>query len=47
VKIVKEQLNRDLDYNFTLIGFRGSYSAPFKVTCAAHGYTVIGKATML
>lgn len=45
VKIVKEQLDRDLDHNFTPMGFRGGYSAPFKVTCAAHGYTVVGKAT--
>jgi hypothetical protein len=47
VKIVKEQLDRDLDHNFTPMGFRGGYSAPFKVTCAAHGYTVVGKATTL
>ncbi|KAH3629536.1 hypothetical protein KXW27_002712 [Aspergillus fumigatus] len=45
VKIVKEQLDRDLDHNFTPMGFCGGYSAPFKVTCAAHGYTVVGKAT--
>lgn len=45
MKIVKEQLDRDLDHNFTPMGFCGGYSAPFKVTCAAHGYTVVGKAT--
>ncbi|KAL4780135.1 hypothetical protein BJX76DRAFT_351242 [Aspergillus varians] len=45
VQIIKEQLDQDLDHNFTPMGFRGSYSAPFKVTCAAYGYTIVGKAT--
>lgn len=45
VQMIKEQLDRDLDHNFTPMGFQGGYSAPFKVTCAAYGYTVVGKAT--
>ncbi|KAL4949129.1 hypothetical protein BDW69DRAFT_81158 [Aspergillus filifer] len=45
VQMVKKQLDEDLDHNCTPMGFRGSYSAPFKVTCAAHGYTIVGKAT--
>ncbi|KAL4925722.1 uncharacterized protein BDV17DRAFT_271186 [Aspergillus undulatus] len=45
VQMIKEQLDKDLDHNCTPMGFRGSYSAPFKVTCAAHGYTIVGKAT--
>ncbi|KAL4938515.1 hypothetical protein BDV06DRAFT_200776 [Aspergillus oleicola] len=45
VQMVKEQLDKDLDHNFTPMGFCGSYGAPFKVTCAAHGYTLVGKAT--
>lgn len=45
VQMVKEQLDEDLDHNFTPMGDRGSYAAPFKVTCAAYGYTIVGKAT--
>lgn len=45
VKIVKAQLDEDLDHNCTPIGSCGSYGAPFKVTCAAYGYTIIGKGT--
>ncbi|KAI3124175.1 hypothetical protein CBS147326_8404 [Penicillium roqueforti] len=45
VKIVQAQLGEDLDHNCTPIGSCGSYGAPFKVTCAAYGYTIIGKGT--
>ncbi|KAL3468709.1 hypothetical protein BJX99DRAFT_242872 [Aspergillus californicus] len=45
VHMLKEQLDNDLDHNFTPMGFRGSVSAPFKVTSATHGYTIVGKAT--
>lgn len=45
VKMVKAQLDEDLDHNCTPIGSCGSYGAPFKVTCAAYGYTIIGKGT--
>lgn len=45
VKAVKMQLDEDLDHNCTPIGPCGSYGAPFKVTCATYGYTVVGKGT--
>ncbi|KAL4763679.1 uncharacterized protein BDW70DRAFT_165750 [Aspergillus foveolatus] len=45
VQMVTEQLDGVLDHNFTPMGDRGSYAAPFKVTCAAYGYTIVGKAT--
>lgn len=45
IKIVKAQLDDDLDYKYTPIGSYRSYGAPFKVTCAAYGYTIIRKGT--
>ncbi|EDN06078.1 conserved hypothetical protein [Histoplasma mississippiense (nom. inval.)] len=39
------QLDRDLDHNCTPFGTCGSYGAPFKITCAAYGYTLVGKGT--
>ncbi|PWY82942.1 hypothetical protein BO70DRAFT_32368 [Aspergillus heteromorphus CBS 117.55] len=45
VKKLKAQLDQDLDHNCTPIGPCGSSGAPFKITCAAFGYTVIGKGT--
>ncbi|KAE8356266.1 hypothetical protein BDV28DRAFT_127291 [Aspergillus coremiiformis] len=45
VKIVKAQLDKDLDHNCSPIGSCGSYGAPFKITCAAYGYTIVGKGT--
>ncbi|KAL3497104.1 hypothetical protein BJX62DRAFT_3184 [Aspergillus germanicus] len=44
-RMLKEQLDNDLDHNFTPIGLRGSFSAPFKVTSVTYGYTIVGKAT--
>lgn len=38
VKKLKVQLDLDLDYNCTPIGFNGSSSAPFKIMCATFGY---------
>lgn len=43
--MVKQQLDENLDRECTPIGGCGSYGAPFKVTCAAYGYTVVGKGT--
>lgn len=40
VQLLKKQLDRDLDHNCTPFGDCGGYGAPFKVTCAAYGYTV-------
>ncbi|PYH98521.1 hypothetical protein BO71DRAFT_344644 [Aspergillus ellipticus CBS 707.79] len=45
VKKLKVQLDLDLDHNCTPIGPCGSSGAPFKLTCATFGYTVIGKGT--
>ncbi|CAG8897867.1 unnamed protein product [Penicillium nalgiovense] len=45
VKRLKMQLDLDLDHNCTPIGPCGSSGAPFKITCAIFGYTVVGKGT--
>lgn len=45
VKKLKAQLDQDLDHNCTPIGPCGSYGAPFKITCATFGYTLVGKGT--
>ncbi|EDN10039.1 conserved hypothetical protein [Histoplasma mississippiense (nom. inval.)] len=45
VQLLKEQLDRDLDHNCTPFGTCGSYGAPFKITCVAYGYTLVGKGT--
>jgi Lipopolysaccharide kinase (Kdo/WaaP) family len=45
VQLLKEQLDQDLDHHCTPFGVCGSYGAPFKITCAAYGYTVVGKGT--
>ncbi|KAI2863713.1 hypothetical protein CBS76997_10874 [Aspergillus niger] len=45
VKRLKMQLDQDLDHNCTPIGPCGSSGAPFKITCATFGYTVVGKGT--
>jgi hypothetical protein len=43
--MLKDQLDQDLDHNCTPFGDCGSYGAPFKITCAAYGYTLTGKGT--
>ncbi|KAI7973041.1 hypothetical protein EIK77_000827 [Talaromyces pinophilus] len=40
VQLLKDQLDQDLDHNCTPFGVCGSYGAPFKITCAAYGYTL-------
>ncbi|PGH32001.1 hypothetical protein GX50_05195 [[Emmonsia] crescens] len=45
VQLLKKQLDHDLDHNCTPFGTCGSYGAPFKITCAAYGYTLVGKGT--
>ncbi|PCG88212.1 Lipopolysaccharide kinase [Penicillium occitanis (nom. inval.)] len=45
VQLLKDQLDQDLDHNCTPFGVCGSYGAPFKITCAAYGYTLVGKGT--
>lgn len=43
--MLKQQLNKDPDYGCTPMGGCGSYGAPFKITCSAYGYTMVGKGT--
>ncbi|OJJ79294.1 uncharacterized protein ASPGLDRAFT_52756 [Aspergillus glaucus CBS 516.65] len=45
VRYVKKQLDKNIDRNCTPMGSCGASGAPFKVTCAAYGYTVVGKGT--
>ncbi|OQE23336.1 hypothetical protein PENFLA_c011G06274 [Penicillium flavigenum] len=45
VLLLKNQLGKDLDRNCTPFRTCGSYGAPFKLTCAAYGYTVVGTGT--
>ncbi|QPH03960.1 hypothetical protein C2857_000505 [Epichloe festucae Fl1] len=45
VHSLKKQLGRDLDRNCTPFGHCGRSGAPFKLTCATYGYTVVGKGT--
>lgn len=44
-QFLKQQLDEDVDHNCTPLGSCGSYGAPFKITCARYGYTVVGKGT--
>ncbi|KAL4927576.1 uncharacterized protein BDV17DRAFT_282469 [Aspergillus undulatus] len=39
VRMIKEQLDKDLDHNLDPLDLCGAYNAPLKVTCATHGYT--------
>ncbi|KAJ5087271.1 hypothetical protein N7456_010887 [Penicillium angulare] len=41
---LKDELDNDIDRCIPL-GSRGSYGAPFKLTCSKYGYTVLGKGT--
>ncbi|KAL1974235.1 hypothetical protein VTN31DRAFT_5795 [Thermomyces dupontii] len=43
--MLKRQLDRDLDHYCMPMGGCGSYGAPFKITCATYGYTIVGKGT--
>ncbi|KID81654.1 hypothetical protein MGU_11007 [Metarhizium guizhouense ARSEF 977] len=45
VHLLKKQLDENLDRNCTPFGHYGQAGAPFKVTCATYGYTVVGKGT--
>ncbi|KAB8071295.1 hypothetical protein BDV29DRAFT_159594 [Aspergillus leporis] len=44
VRLLKAQLDENID-TCTPLGVCGAYGAPFKLTCAIYGYTVIGKGT--
>ena len=45
VQLVKQQLDENVDRNCTPMGGCGASGAPFRLTCAAYGYTVVGKGT--
>ena len=45
VQLVKQQLDENVDCNCTPMGGCGASGAPFRLTCAAYGYTVVGKGT--
>ncbi|KAJ9211285.1 hypothetical protein DTO166G4_7118 [Paecilomyces variotii] len=44
VRLLKAQLDENID-RCTPLGGCGAYGAPFKLSCAVYGYTVIGKGT--
>lgn len=45
VQLLKQQLGENIDCNCTPLGACGASGAPFKLTCATYGYTVVGKGT--
>ncbi|KAF7589601.1 hypothetical protein BBP40_004061 [Aspergillus hancockii] len=45
VQRTKQQLDENLDHDCTPMGGCGASGAPFKITCSAYGYTVVGKGT--
>lgn len=45
MRLLKIQLGENRDKDCTPFGTCGSYGAPFKLTCTAYGYTVVGKGT--
>jgi hypothetical protein len=48
VKKLKAELDQEPDHNYhncIPVGTRGDYGAPFKITCATFGYTILGKRT--
>lgn len=44
VRLLNVQLDENID-RCTPLGSCGAYGAPFKLTCAVYGYTVVGKGT--
>ncbi|GLA09993.1 hypothetical protein AnigIFM60653_001132 [Aspergillus niger] len=45
VKQLKQQLDENIDRDCTPMGDCGASGVPFKVTCTAYGYTMVGKGT--
>ncbi|KAF3029606.1 hypothetical protein E8E12_000161 [Didymella heteroderae] len=45
LKLIRQQLSKDLDSNCDPIGIHGACGVPFRVRLASHGYTVVAKAT--
>lgn len=44
LKLIRQQLSKDLDNNCEPIGIHGACGVPFRVRLGSHGYTVIAKA---
>ncbi|KAL4749043.1 hypothetical protein BDW72DRAFT_205080 [Aspergillus terricola var. indicus] len=45
IQQLKQQLDENIDQDCTPLGGCGATGAPFKVTCTAYGYTMVGKGT--
>ncbi|KAL7649238.1 hypothetical protein ACMYSQ_012349 [Aspergillus niger] len=45
IKQLKQQLDENIDRDCTPMGGCGASGVPFKVTCTAYGYTMVGKGT--
>lgn len=45
IQRLKQQLDENIDHDCTPMGACGASGAPFKITCTAYGYTVVGKGT--
>lgn len=45
LKLIRQQLSKDLDSNCEPIGIHGACGVPFRVRLASHGYAVVAKAT--
>lgn len=45
IEQLKQRLDENIDQDCTPIGGCGATGVPFKVTCTAYGYTVVGKGT--
>ena len=45
VQLLEQQLSQDPDHLCAPHGEHGAYAAPFKITLASYGYTMIGKGT--
>lgn len=45
IEQLKQQLDENIDRDCTPLGGCGASGVPFKVTCTAYGYTVVGKGT--
>lgn len=45
VGLIKQQLDTDLDYNYTPFSISSSYRAPFRITYRQYSYTIVGKGT--
>lgn len=47
LKLLREQLGKDMDRDCKPLGLQGSRGALFKITLSSHGYTFVEKGTVL